>query len=264
MNKLSFPHGGVYLHGDDFRFQDNAYREAFATIYRVFIEEVQGNCILHGCTFIPSNTGQYVFAPGYVMLDYEMRYFPGASFVSFQNITDFYLVADDGYDPAGLEVLASNNSADTYERRHAKIEVSPTTIHKVLLFDASNSNRIDFYIRKNVIEASTSYLITSLVNGWTASGNSPLIYAIKRFDNQVYFRGVLFGGIATPLNYTLLFTLPVPCRPLERQYRIIPYPPTGYMILDIHSNGEVYITDPLGIVNTNAFLDLSQVSFLTT
>lgn len=159
--------------------------------------------------------------------------------------------------------MASNNIADTYDRRQATVATNPTTTEKVQLLDPLNSNRIDSLIRKKIIEYNTSYAITSLQNGWTAGATTPIIYAIKRFDNQVHLSGVLLDGIASPLNYTLMFTLPIQCRPTQRQYRIIPYAPTGYMILDIGTNGEVYITDPLGIVNTNAFLDLSQVSFFT-
>jgi hypothetical protein len=263
MNKLLFPNGGVTLEGDDFRFQDAAYRDAFAAMYHLFLEGNQGNCILFGCEFVISNSAALVFNAGYVILDNELRYFPGASIVSaLYGISDLFFVKDDGFDISGLEDLVSGGQGNTYEQRSAKLEFLPSTNIKIQAYDSGNSFRIDNLIIKQLLRNESQYLISVFYNNWTSSVNAP-VFAIKRYDKQVFLTGIISDGISTINTYTLIFKLPSTYYPTKRQYRIVPCPNSGFVILDINTDGEVYLIDPQNVA-ANGVVDLSQISFLTS
>lgn len=252
MDRLTIPNGGMELHGDDFNWLQNGVKDAFKGVLHYFAQAHNGNIILSGLADTYPGSGM-VLSEGYVLLDYEVCYFPGATFGSLPGIGQAVrLSLDVTYDPTGLEVFADSVSKNTYERRRAKAQI---VIDTGGLFTIGSPRLQDIIIDIAGTAATTTTLSINQ-NGWSIG--SEICRARKQF-NRIYLKGKIDGGTTN----NVAFILPVGYRPL--QLVLVPVaiseaPYNGY--LKIESNGNcTVVTDGNFLIDGTNFVSLYGVDF---
>ncbi len=112
---------------DDIRFNDNAYREAFASILKAI--GVDKNNILHGCELTDNGGGSYSVTKGAVMIQSEVLKVDAQNFTC-SNLNDCYYKLQETDDPNGLRVFGNLATHNVWMVRKAQIveETSPDTI----------------------------------------------------------------------------------------------------------------------------------------
>lgn len=269
MNKLIIPNGGMPLEGDDFRWFQDGYAEAFKGVFSEIARRVstsvlgqgqvgffihpnyEGNFVITGCEVTSIGSGNVSVAEGFVFIDGEVLYFPAVA--SMPEAAPgfgyaFRLVVT--YDPAGLEVFQTGGSFDTYEIRRAEIytlSASPTvpSARDFRLVDLLSYGDVNNPLRDLDGE-------TSLSNGWVDA--TPII--VRKINGRVYMEGELTPGTWAQPGLTLSSGFR-PSRPLRQ---MVPWGNDGIALVIIGNNG--WIT-PRQIITPTAFnnLDLSQINF---
>jgi hypothetical protein len=186
MDKLIFPNGGIRLHGDDFRFQDNAIREAFKGLLKGF--QTTGSVIvLQGCGVTYAGSSATV-SEGYVFFEDEISYLPaqtvnlnsGNSVVQMVN-----LVPDVFNDVAGSEELQNGSTANTYQKRRVKCVVGITNTST----DQSKWVHIGAAINNVLSDNASTYLV---LNGeMTNFINSAGSFMVRRTAGMIAIRGTI-------------------------------------------------------------------------
>lgn len=253
MNKLLVPNGGMPLYGDDFAFLDAAAREAFSGVIREFAQAAGGYMILGGCETSTSGPSTVV-ASGFVLLNYEICYFPGGSIVPTPGEAAGFDL-DVTYDSAGLKTFANASTNDTYQVRRAKLISAATDL-------AVNQNRLSQLIYDSMADRQTSSATIGVFNTWTKEvANSPIC---RRHFNVVHVTGGFVVGTINSSTFTKIALLPSGYRPAQRYKAIVAaYGTVGFgnVMLEFYPNGEVYAisTD----ANTYDLISVNESFFAT-
>lgn len=253
MNKLLVPNGGMPLYGDDFAFLDAASREAFSGVIREFAQAANGYMILGGCVTSISGPSTVVTA-GFVLLNYEICYFPGGSIVpTAGEQAGFDLEVT--YDSAGLKTFANSSSNDTYQVRRAKLIPTATDL-------AVDQNRLSQLIYASMASKQTSSATIPTFNTWDKEVANPPV--CRRHFNVVHITGGFTVGTISGSTFTKIALLPSGYRPAQRYKAIVAaYGTVGYgnVMLEFYPNGEVYAisTD----ANTYDLISVNESFFAT-
>jgi hypothetical protein len=235
MNKLLVPNGGMPLFGDDFAFLDAATRDAFKGVFFAF----GGNMVLGGCELTIVGDDVTV-SPGYVLIDYEVCYFPGRTFSSTLAQGGNF-AADNYFDPAGEKVFADASSHNTYQVRRAKFNATNTVVGGPLDLNSLDLVRFPRAIQAALIGQVSSSNAISYANSWAAeSGNAPVL---QRLLNRCELYGGLVPGTLLPSSFTLIAHLPAGYRPVRRFKAICAAVGTGLygsIMVEIFPDGSVY------------------------
>ena len=198
MDRLNFaPSGGTYLNPEDLEFQDRSTRKAIEALVRPIAGLVGGSMILWGCEKFPQG-GTVLIGEGYVVIGYELRYFPATS---IPDNTDAYIVPDDFLDPSGSELLANGQSFNGYERRAAKIDF-------LAGLEIKDGYRYFNLIKKGLDDYSNDIqIVLTTQSGWTNSPVEPMTVA-KKIGKATLFGSSIVGTLSAT-QYTTIAILPV-------------------------------------------------------
>jgi hypothetical protein len=240
MNKLKIPNGGMPLHGDDFEWLQAASKDAIKGMVHAFAVPFSGNMILSGCEVAGS-----AVAPGYVLIDYEVCYYPGGTLPTSINDGPKFVLSVT-YDAAGADVFADSVTRDTYEVRRAVVVDNFTGI------DVSSGPRLDQRIWVMVESFNTNALVTQFHNGWSATGQM-FVQLIGGGMKCLY--GQLSTGAKSDTAATKILTIPAEYRPQGAE-RHLPFSffdgSVRHALLIFKQNGDVeYIAgdaDPVSVV----------------
>ena len=236
MNKLLIPNGGMPFYGDDLNFVDAAQRDAFKGLLYEAAHLYSGNMILGGCV-LSIGGSTFSVSAGYLMIDYEVCYFPGGSWPVAGGATGFFSLAVNT-DSGGLKSFANGSSQNTWQVRTASFNAG-----------AIADGPLDYPVLKRYSDAVEALMLSkvqmstafSMNNSWAKSGSStPVLY--KHF-RQVNLIGDLLPGTLLTNSFTKITTLPVGFRPVQRLKTIqAAFSSTEYgnVMIDIFANGEVY------------------------
>lgn len=261
MNKLLFPNGGLPLYGNDFDFMQNGLHEGINAILRPFAEQVGGNMIVSGLDFtlVGSN---YHISDGWVMLNYELLKFIGGDTgitdsVDLQDgvVVELYVFQDSS--PNATRIMASGATENVWQRRQARL----ATIGGLAALTVSDSIRLE-YLLSIAIEgvADISVPMLDFENSWTSSGL--FSNRIIRRGKTVILRGLLTVGAIDDTNFTKIFTIQEGFRPKVRQYFICAMPNTSIALVDILTNGFVFVIGvQISTASPPTLLDLSSIRF---
>lgn len=201
MNKLIIPNGGMPLHGDDFRFIDNAAREAISGVFDAFEGDSRGDFIISGFGY--ELTGNVLTVEsGYVYIDNEVLFFPGQVLNGVNNPNNVEIQLEVTYDPNGLDVFANSIAQNTYEVRRAKLVNGLSDGNPILTGKRWKTAIHDLLKTEQV-------LYTPLVfqNGWAANNLPNNLKVFKHF-NRVYMEGFIQIGTLSDVSSTNVFQLP--------------------------------------------------------
>jgi hypothetical protein len=238
MNKLNIPNGGMPLFGDDFRFLDEAGREALKGILFEAAQVYDGKMILGGCV-LTVNPTTFSITEGFVMLDYEVLYLPATTVAKGGN-TVCEIQLDVTYDPDGEKTFANSTTQDTYEVRRAKL-VAGTSDNPDYIVLPTENNRTSDAIYSLLGDKATQSTAIGVTNSWLKEvANQPIV---NRLFNQVSFVGGFVVGDIDGTSFTQFAQLPIGYRPAKRfkaiaaAYGIGVY---GSVMIEVFENGEVY------------------------
>lgn len=258
MNRLLTPNGGMEFHGDDLRFIQDAYKEAFAGIYAAFAEN--GNLILSGIE-ATDNGASVDISEGYILIAGEIMYFPAQTIVVADFLDDVYIVPEITHDPAGNDVFADLVSRDTYQVRRAKAIYDDLVSYPILL---STAPRLQQKIINLVDEGFTEVSVGNVFQGFpflNSWGVYPGAYVkVQKKGNIVRLQGKLQGGLT---NGNAAFKLAVGYRPAVPLYFFVytTVSPTP-IIVNVSDNGDVLLlSSPAQSITGGDFVDISGVSF---
>lgn len=246
MNKLIFPNGGVPLQGDDFRFMQDALRDATNA-------PMQGlgslPFIVYGCDFTINGSNMQV-NEGYVFLENELCYVPSSTVPYAPNL-EIYL--DISYSPQGLEIAANGQSINTYQLRIGKVGSNPNQLINPLFIE--EQIRLDKIIYDNILNKAIANIGYTLI----AAKAYTLNFFVKRFFNTIKFQGIL--NITHVLaGYNHVGTLDINHRPLQNVFFTVIGSETSVgapvdvcCFCKIEPDGKIYI-------NTNGNTNIFSVS----
>jgi hypothetical protein len=263
MNELLFPDGGLPLYGGDFGFMQANLMAGINATLRPYAALNDGNMVVSGCdvTVNPSNQN-YIISAGWVMIGYELRYFEGGdSGVSDPNgLYDIEVEAFDypSTNPNATRNLVNNTSANVWKIRGARFKQTPNVPSLQVGF---NGVRMPYLAAKLIEGAADSVIVLNdFVNDWTG-GNLFQARATRR-GNTVILRGLLQIGQIDINNFTQVFTLTDGWRIKQNQFFICAMPNTSIAMVNIFTNGEVWVKYILqDINNPPALLDISNIRF---
>lgn len=239
MNKLVIPNGGMPLFGDDFNFMDAAARDAIKGLLYDIVQPYNGSLILGGCVLSISG-GFVTVTPGYVMIDYEVRYFPGITFPAFVAVGG-QMAPDDLFDPAGLKTFANSSSQNTYQIRRAQFIPNNDVADGPLDYNSPDLTRLSKAINLALLGQIQGSTAVSYSNGWSAEvANTPLL---KKALNQVQFYGGMLVGSINQVSFTKVATLPPGFRPSRRFKTIVAafgIGVYGSVMMEFFTDGEVH------------------------
>jgi hypothetical protein len=263
MNKLLFPNGGLPLYSDDFDYMQSSLRDGINACLYPYAEQTGGFMVVSGCYIAFNNTTQtYIVGAGWVLISFELLFFAGgdSGITDEANLPEIelerYAYADSNSN--ATRNMANGNSENIWQKREARFKQTPNVAG---LFVAKNEYKLAYLIAK-LIEgaADTEVGLTGFLNNW-GGGNIILPKAIRR-GNTVILRGLLEVGTIDLTSYTHAFTLQENYRPKVRQYFTCAMPNTGIALVDIFTDGSVYVKYLLDSPQTPpVLLDISSIRF---
>lgn len=215
MNKLIIPNGGMPFEGDDLLYMQDQLRDTFKAILKALSPD-SGNFILQGCE-VSADSGNTLISAGYVVLDYEVLPFSGATLVT-DNVPAKAFGLEITYDPAGNEVFADNVSKDTYEVRKAVIKDIENIPNELKLSDIKRLGKLiselkDLYTEIDVV-------LSAGFNGFMK---------LYRHGKKVSIRGYISAPALTSLDGLVLANLPAGLSVVGNYSFVLPsYPQSSY------------------------------------
>ena len=256
MNRLIIPNGGMPLHGDDFRWIQDGVKDGIKGLVHLFASPYNGNIVLSGCaaSYIAGNLS---LTPGYVSIDYEVCYFPGATITVPSGGASLKLSIT--YDTGGLDVFADLVSRNTYEIRTCQLTDGIADGSEVVVYNSGLASipRLQTIIEAYTVNSLVSQDITGFANSWTIfTGSQAKLY---RHLNKVQLQGLITGGTS---NGSTAFVLPVGFRP-PVDLAFLVYGDPNYAYLNILTTGNVVISQsPTNtFLQDSEFISLAGVSF---
>lgn len=223
------------LEGDDFRWEQDAIRDALKGILHYYALPTSGHLILSGCA-ISFASGTASITEGYVCINFEVCYVPAHS-ASVASLAASSLKIVETYDASGLEVFADSVSRDTYAIRRALISDGLAGSNEIAL---ASPPRLETVLASSLQIVGEQ--ITAFQSGFSAQSGNEL--SITRRGGIV----ILEGGFDTTQTGTgwgnvHAFTIPAGYRPAgRRSFFVVDDMTTDSSIrMDINSNGEVRI-----------------------
>lgn len=261
MDKFLTPNGGLKILGDDFAYLQNALGSPINAVLRPFAEQVGGNMIVSGLRFTLTGSTYYI-SDGWVMLNYELLKFNGGDTgisdpAALQDgvVVELYVFADAS--PAATRTMESGTTQNVWQRRQARL----TVVGGLPQLTVGDDIRLEYLIATGIDGVSdVSVPMLSFENDWTSGG---LFQGrIIRRGRTVILRGLLAVGTITTTGFTKIFTIQEGFRPRVRQYFICAMPNNSIGLVDILTNGEVYVIGSiLDIVNPPSLLDVSNIRY---
>lgn len=246
------------LFGDDFNFLDTAARDALKGLLFDVVKQTNGSLVLGGCELSIAG-GTVTVAAGYVMIDYEVRYFPGTSFPT-STATGGNFSADNYFDAGGLKTFANASSQNTWQVRRAKFNPTNDVVDGPLDYNSGEFRRLGRLMHDLISNQVTASSSISLFNSWAAEGgNAPIVR--KHFSNVYFYSGFVPGTISD-VSFTQIALLPVGYRPARRFKTIVAAFGTGVygsIMLEVFTNGEVYAILLTGDANTYELVSVNLV-----
>lgn len=245
------------LHLDDFVFMQDAGFEAFRGLCEVFKVLPEANVsgfgfVISGCERT-DNGSESDFAEGFLCIDGEILYVPALTGVPNSFAPTFFYRLGVTYDPNGNDLFEDGVTRDTYEvrRGEAAVITNPVTYTIIEVF---NQPRLEDLLVKLLGKSQGDNTPTlSYVNGWSASGTSPL--TVQKKSGVVYFAGSVNYSATAPT----MFTLPAGFAP-DKILRFLVYRGDGVGVLTINTVGQVQFVDLSS--TAGAEVDLSGVNFV--
>jgi hypothetical protein len=262
MQRLLTPNGGMPLELDDFNFIQDAYKEAIGGLLRAYVSTYDGNCILSGCVPTETSPNVYTITAGFVMLGYEIRYYPGQTGVSIPIPGQRFFVEDNYNDPAGFEIFEDTVGRDTYQKRDAKLQnftVSPpaNSVPAILQEPVRLENmipRTDFIPEYDSLSYLNSFT-PQTVGGLLPAADEVLV---ERAFGRVQFRGQIAGGTIP----NQMFVVAARFRPsIQGMDFTCPYGIDGLCRVQVTSTGSVSVTKVVVAPTSGTIIDLSQISY---
>lgn len=237
MNKILFPNGGAPLYGDDFGFLDTAQRDAFKGIAYEIAKLYNGNLILGGCEVSVAGAN-FTVAEGYVMIGYEVCYFPGFTGPVAGGAYGYFSLSTT-YDSGGQKVFANASTQQTWQVRRATF--TPNVLSGGAL-DTTEVKRLSDGLEALISSKIISSTSFTMINGWAkVTANNPTLY--KHLKNVTLIGDFTVGTLASN-SWTKITTLPVGFRPIQRIKSLQPVlnsaPEFGSVMIEVFQNGEVY------------------------
>ncbi len=245
MDKLQFPiSGGYHFSPEDIEFEQEAYRGVIHALIAPIAQKTGGYLILSGVNVSsPANGIGHYISEGYVVLDYEIRYFPGATISNFGFSS---ILADDSDDPLGGKLLANGQQYNGLKRRRAKLVQGFTGMSIV------DSLRYDAIMRKLIEDAPAQEIFLLSFNGWNQPGRDALKAKIRGRIGCIF--GNINIGILSEVDFIQISSLPPLYRPLNSQTHIVPIS-DGVALLELRSTGEI-MAKAINTVNIQSALVL--------
>jgi hypothetical protein len=264
MNKLVIPNGGMPLEGDDFKFFQDAYAEAFLGVFSEIANRVPitghpntfKNFIISGCEITDIGGGNSSISDGFVFIDGEILYAVAVGSVSNASLVNVAYRLHSYYAPAGNEVFQDSSTQDTYEVRRAQTVTlggSPTV---PVVFVAQPNYRF-----KNLLthaDVDSIYDVNAegtLANSWADIGDGILV--TKQFG-RVMFRGSVFGGT---LGGATVLTLSTGFRPSVQMRFLCSYGGDGIALCSLSTSGVLSVEQVIAPSGVATLLDLNSISY---
>lgn len=213
MNRLKTTDtGGFPLRLDDFRWLDEAEREAFLGVVKTLIGDEE-QCILYGCEItIEPGTG-WDCTEGFVFFNDEI-YYVAAHWVDWP--TDpysLYFEEDIDHDSDGYKVFENTGTHETYEIRRAKLNTGATAPPNTMPWDTDDfitilKVRLDLYQPPPVTGWTTVALNSgnvTLLSGSLSSVSGDITYKI---DGKTIFVAINLITVVSSPGGSLNITLP--------------------------------------------------------
>lgn len=253
MNKLLTPNGGMPLEGDDFRWEQDAIRDAMKGMLHYYAQPTSGHLILSGCA-ISFASGNASVTEGYVCINFEVCYVP-AHTVAVASLAASSLKIVETYDAAGLEVFADSVSRDTYAIRRALISDGLAGSNEIVL---ASPPRLETVLASSL--QIVGQQITTFESGYTAKAGNEL-YISRRGGIVVMEGAVETVHPGTGWGNVHGWTIPAGYRPAgKRVFMLSDAVSSGNTWrIDVLSNGEVRIfsVDWIGSPGDPAEINLS-------
>jgi len=261
MDRFLTPNGGLKILGNDFAYIQDSLGSAINAVLRPFAEQVGGNMIVSGLDFtlVGSN---YHISDGWVMLNYELLKFVGGDTgitdpLDLQDgvVVELYVFSDSS--AAATRTMESGGTENVWQRRQSRIAV----VGGLPALTVADSIRYEYLVATAIDGISDIYVpMLDFENSWTGGG----LFSAKviRRGRTVILRGLLAVGTISTSTYTKIFTIQSGFRPLVRQYFICAMPNSSIALVDILTNGEVFvIATVLDTVNPPNLMDVSNIRF---
>lgn len=214
MNKLIFPNGGMPFELDDLDFMQEATKDGIKGLLHEFASKNSGNLILSGCKVSP-NGSNFDISAGYVMLDYEVLSFVGATNIA---TSQPYFELDVSYDPAGNDVFFDNVSRDTYEVRKATHNTSVPAGTNVQLLD---SNRLTSLMKLSLLQPDVDWGqayyddSTKTLDLTKDTAGAPFANPEENYSKKYIYAKVSGGKVVDKIH-------PYPADNIAKSYVIVP------------------------------------------
>lgn len=263
MDRLLTPNGGLPILGNDFGFIQDAQSVGTNAILRPFYDLSQGGMVINGCK-LSLVSGSYHISNGWVMIQGEMLEFTGGDtgITDPADLLDGVVIERYVYEsntPPSSRTMVDNTTKTVWQYRRARLATGSAGVPT---FTVSDNIRLEYLIAvatQGVTDVSVPML--DFENNWGVPQNvfQPRIY--KR-GKTVFLKGLLQVGSIASNTFTHIFTIQNEFRPAFRRYYMCPMPNTDWGIIDVQTNGDVYIIVPnLNNQNPPFFLDVSSISF---
>lgn len=270
MNRLVIPNGGMPLEGDDFKFFQDAYAEAFTGVFKEISDRVPttahpntfGNFIISGCIITDIGGGNSSISDGFVFIDGEILYAPAVASISTASLPNVAYRLHSYYDPAGNEVFQDTVTRDTYEVRraqHVTLGAAPTV--PVVFVNQPAYRYKNLITRADVESLYDENVDSTLSNSWSGvddGGTGVYVKVTKQFG-RVHFRGQVAGG---SLGGATICNIAHEFRPLIDMSFLCSFGGDGIARVDIeNSSGNVNVTQIVAPSGPATILDLNGISY---
>lgn len=240
MNKLiTTNNGGFSLVLDDFRFEQQAVRDAYYGLLSAFGVAASDSFIISGCTL---SGGSY--QPGYISLFGEVLKFDGQANIAVPVGETLVWDVSITYDSAGDKVFENGSTVQTYQVRKAYITSVP------------NANAANYLTVGGATTLENKIISMLAGEDWIEVPSSTAKYRKDRLG-FVHLAGMIgYNNITT-------FTLPVGYRPaINQTFRVfwIDNPTSSYTDLTISTAGVVTAAIFNG-AGTDKEVSISGISF---
>lgn len=237
MNRLKLTdNGGMELHLDDFRWQDEGIREGFKGLAKAFGD----NFIIEGAVASVSGSVWTVGA-GWVVLAGEVLKMDAQAAIDTATYPHVYVELDITYDPTGYEVFENNTPHDTYEIRKAKVVGYTTAQSGKVQYITMALNTVDAIINNKIVDVAHNFTKRqSFAKGTGNAIGSGQNYISCSVDTGNSFE-VNLSSANTPINR---FNPPFP----QGTFVMVRFTGSGQVVIEedsvtnpIDTNGKSYV-----------------------
>jgi hypothetical protein len=260
MDKMLTPNGGLPILGNDFAYMQDAQSAGTNAILRVFSDLSQGGMVVNGCKF--SLVGStYHISNGWVMMEFTGG---DTGITDPADLQDGVVIERYIYEEntaPSSRTMADNSTKTVWQRRRARLVTGAVGVPT---FTVTDSIRLEYLMAlATQVITHVSVPMLDFENNWGVPQNTFQPRIIKR-GKMCFFKGLLATGSMSSTSYTQIFTIQQDFRPAYRRYYICAMPNKDWGIVDIQTDGTVYVIVPnFDSQNPPALLDVSSISYET-